>query len=132
MRAGPEVLGEVNALLQTPEGKKIASEMLNDPDYVPKSRRQPTPEEAAQVAADTARAEAEAAAAAAVVVPVPVPVVPSYEAEDAALRKEGITVQRDAQGAITRIVQDYQVLGENDHPIGRPTHLKHATGLSLF
>ena len=124
MRAGPEVLGEVNALLQTPEGKKIASEMLNDPDYVPKSRRQPTPEEAAQVAADTARAEAEAAAAAAVVVPVSVPVVPSYEAEDAALRKEGITVQRDAQGAITRIVQDYQVLGENDHPIGRPTHLE--------
>ena len=65
----PNKLAEVNALLATEEGKAIASEMLNDPDYVPKSRQAtPTPEEAAQIAADLAIAnqqEAEAAAAAA-------------------------------------------------------------------
>lgn len=111
----PQKLAEVNALLATPEGKTIASEMLNDPDYVPRPRQaQPSPEEAAQIAADTARAEQEASAAEAarlaaeaqpvdeVVVPVP-PVVEEKK----------------------KIVIDYQVTAEdNTTPIGRRTHIE--------
>ena len=124
---GSQDLAELNALLSSPEGRAIANEMLNDPDYVPVSLRPPSAEEAAQIVADTARAEAEAKAAADAIAAAAVaapPPVSSYAVEDAALRAEGISVHRDAQGAVIRIVQDYQVMGENDHPIGRPTHLE--------
>ncbi len=134
---GSQELADLNALLSSDEGKTIAFEMLNDPDYKPVSQRQPTEEEVAQIAADTARAEAEAAEAATVAVPTPeeqtfastlaaaaAKAMAEREAEDAALCKEGIGVHRDANGIVVRIVQDYQVLGENDHPIGRPTHLE--------
>src|SRR5271154_3551098 len=52
---------ELNAVLNTPEGKKVAYEMLNDSDYVPYSKRVPDEVEAAQIAADIARADAESA-----------------------------------------------------------------------
>ena len=109
----PTQLVAVNALLQTPEGKAIASEMLNDPDYVPKPKQvQPTPEEAAQIAADTALAEQqaveaarldeEAKKAAEALVPPPPPVVEEKK----------------------KIVIDYQVTAEDGTPLGRPTHIE--------
>jgi hypothetical protein len=129
----PAQLAAVNALLLTPEGKQIASDMLNDPDYKPKSQQQPTAEEAAQIEADRLLAEQQAAAAAAaeaepVVVPaeIPTPVAPviDYTAEDAEASKAGITVTRDAQGRITKLVKTYQAADEDGKPIGRPTHLE--------
>lgn len=57
----------------------------------------------------------------------PVPVVKSYEAEDAELKKLGITVVRDANGAVSRYVEEYQVAGEDGKAIGRPTHLEART-----
>lgn len=107
MRSGPQVLAAVNALLQTPEGKVIGQEMLNDPDYIPVSKRTPDPEEAAQIAEDEARAaeqariDEEAAAADALVNP---PAAPAPE------RK--------------KIVVNYQATTEDGTPIGRPTHIE--------
>jgi hypothetical protein len=113
----PDKMATVNALLATPEGAAIAQEMINDPDYVPVSKRVPTAEEQLQIdadvalaekqAADAAAAEAaekEAAAAAAVVAPVvPVP-VPIEEKK--------------------KIIVQYQATAEDGTPIGRPTHIE--------
>jgi hypothetical protein len=100
----------VNTLLLTPEGKAIASEMLNDPDYKPRPRNaEPTPEEAAQIAADLelANRQAEEATAAAVAEPLATPpvVVPPVEEKK-------------------KIVIDYQATAEDGTPIGRPTHIE--------
>ncbi len=129
MKAGGDVLTAVNALLQTPEGKKIAFEMLNDPDYKPKSQRPVDPEEQAQIAADEARAAQQAADEAAAEaqrvaeLPVVVPVADHSE-EDAEAQRHGITVQRDEQGKVAKLVKDYQATDEDGKPIGRPTHLE--------
>ncbi len=135
----PETLGAVNALLVTPEGKKIASEMLNDPDYKPKSRVQPTAEEAAQIAADVARASEEAAAAlvpTAEAVPEVQPVVVNdlskkiaakRAQEDEAAVKYGLTIVRDADGDIEKVIHEYQATDEDGRPIGRPTHFESAS-----
>jgi hypothetical protein len=131
----PVTREQANNLLRTSEGAKIASEMLNDPDYVPVSKRAPEGEEAAAIAADEARAAeqaaVDAAAAAAPLVPPtlptppPAPAPPSYEAEDAEAREAGVVVTRDAQGHIAKLVQNYQVTDEaTGSPIGRPTHLE--------
>lgn len=110
----PDKLAALNTLLATPEGMKIASEMINDPHYVPVSKRPVDPADAAQLAEDTRRAEEqaaqdaqlaaeEAARAAGEVTPVvEVPVVPPIE------EKKKITV-------------DYQVTTEDGTPIGRRT-----------
>ncbi len=106
----PSQLAAVNALLQTPEGKAIASEMLNDPDYKPRPRQViPSSEEAAQIAADTLlaeqqAAEADATARAAEVTPPPVstPVVEEKK----------------------KIVVDYQVTAEDGTNLGRRTHIE--------
>jgi hypothetical protein len=58
---------------------------------------------------------------------VPVPVVKPYEAEDSELKKLGITVLRDANGVVSRYVEEYQVVGEDGKAIGRPTHLEART-----
>jgi hypothetical protein len=113
----PDKMATVNALLATPEGAAIAQEMINDPDYVPVSKRVPTAEEQLQIDADVALAEKQAAdaaaaeaaekeatAAAAVVAPVvPVP-VPIEEKK--------------------KIVVQYQATAEDGTPIGRPTHIE--------
>src|ERR1700687_692067 len=108
----PSQLAAVNALLQTPEGKAIASEMLNDPDYIPKPRQAaPTAEEAAQIAADLAIAnqqEAEAAAA---------------KLAEATQPKVEEAVQPAAEEK-KKIVLDYQVTAEDGTPLGRPTHIE--------
>lgn len=132
MRAGGDVLAAVNALLLTPEGKKIAFEMLNDPDYKPKSQRPVDPEEQAQIEADQARAaqqaaEAEAAAQAQAELEAQTQVqtiVADTSAEDTEALSHGITVTRDAQGRIAKLVKDYQATDEDGRPIGRPTHLE--------
>lgn len=53
--------------------------------------------------------------------------VASYEAEDAQLKAQGVTVVRDANGKPTRYIEEYQVQGEDGKPIGRPTHLESRT-----
>lgn len=116
MRSGPEVLAAVNALLQTKEGKKIAWEMMNDPDYVPLSKRTPDPEEAAQIAADEAEAARQAAA------------------DDEAARQADSLAQPTDTPTETVVAPveekkkytiDYQVTDEDSgRPIGRATHFE--------
>jgi hypothetical protein len=48
-------------------------------------------------------------------------------AEDAELAASGITAERDASGNVVKLVQEYQVLDEQNRPIGRPTHLEART-----
>jgi hypothetical protein len=109
----PGKLAEVNALLQTDEGKVIAGEMLADPDYVPVSKRPVSDEEKEQIAADTAIAEAQAiedAAEAAAILATPLAPVIEVPAV-APVKKE-------------KIVVDYQCRAEDGTPIGRPTHIE--------
>jgi hypothetical protein len=125
-----------NALLQTPEGRKIGYEILNDPDYVPKSKRQADPEEAAQIAADEAQSAEQAAAqeqAAAELASASQDTQVAAEAEarnlknaseDAEARKVGAVIHRGANGEIEKVVIDYQVRNESGQPIGRPTHFE--------
>lgn len=108
----PTQLAAVNVLLQTPEGKAIASEMLNDPDYVPKPKQAtPTPEEAAQIAADTALAEQQAEAARLE--------EETKKAADALVPPTPPVIEEKK-----KIVVDYQVTAEDGTPLGRPTHIE--------
>jgi len=63
---------------------------------------------------------------------VPPPTAVDHTEEDAAWKTEGVTVQRDAQGKIVRMVQEYQVRDEDESPIGRPTHLEARTPYELL
>jgi hypothetical protein len=58
---------------------------------------------------------------------VAVPVANSWEAEDAVLKAQGVTVNRDDNGVPTRYSQEYQVRDEDGTPIGRPTYLSART-----
>lgn len=118
MRSGGQVLGAVNALLVTPEGKKIAYEMMNDPDYVPFSKRTADPEEAAQIAADEAEAARQAAEQ-------------QHQADSlaaASADETPTTVEPVAQAPVEekkKYVIDYQVTDEDSgRPIGRGTHFE--------
>jgi len=96
----------------------------------------PTTEElAAQAQAMAAEAPPAAATAplepAAPATPPASPVKP-YEAEDAELKKIGITVVRDASDKVVRYIEEYQVIGEDGRPIGRPTHLEAKTLPEFF
>jgi Ser-tRNA(Ala) deacylase AlaX len=149
MYIGGDVLKKVNELLVTPEGKKIGHEMLNDPDYVPMSKRQPDPEELEQINSDTQLADQQAAeaeatrAAQAEAADALVEPVTSVEAdasaklsevlknlevaraiEDEAARKLGLTIVRSASGAVEKVVHDYQVTDEDGKAIGRSTHFE--------
>ncbi len=109
----PSQLAAVNALLQTTEGKAIASEMLNDPDYVPKPKQAaPTPEEAAQIAADLAIANQQESDAAA-----------ARLAAEASSKVEEVVVPPVAEEK-KKIVIDYQVTAEDGASLGRPTHIE--------
>lgn len=147
MYIGGDILKKVNALLVTPEGKKIGHEMLNDPDYVPVARRQPDSEEEAQIAVDTqladqqaadaeATRQAQAAEAADALVEQPTS-EPSgklkeiqktlelaHAAEDEAAKKFGLTIIRNVNGVIEKVVHDYQVTDEDGKSIGRSTHFE--------
>jgi len=97
-------LADLNMLLTSAEGKKIAYEMVNDPDYVPVSKRVPTPEEAEQIAVDEALAAQQAAEAEAAAQAAAAPPPPPEEKK--------------------KIVVDYQATDEEGRPIGRPTHIE--------
>lgn len=118
MRSGGDVLNAVNALLITPDGKKIAYEMMNDPDYVPFSQRQPDPEEAAQIEADKAEAERQAAEAES-----------QRQADELAAQQqppaETPVVEPPKVEEKKKYVIDYQVTDEDTgRPIGRATHFE--------
>lgn len=122
MRSGGAVLGAVNALLQTPEGKKIAYEMMNDPDYVPFSQRTPDPDEAAQIAADQAEADRQAQAAEA---QRQADELAANAADDAAKAAEVPTTVVPPVEEKKKYVIDYQVTDEDtNRPIGRATHFE--------
>lgn len=108
----PHMLASVNALLQTPEGKTIAQDMLNDPDYIPKSKRQPTQEELEQIALDTQRAEDQART--------DEEVLAAQHAEAALNPPAPVTPPEERK----KVVVDYQVTAEDGTPIGRPTHIE--------
>jgi len=128
-------LTELNATLASPEGKVIAQDMSQciraGKAYVPPAipPEAVDEEEAAQIAADTARADAEAAEAERIAeeqraVLAPVVATADQEAESTELAKLGIALHKDSAGNITKIVQDYQVKDDAGRPIGRPTHLE--------
>lgn len=121
----PEKVADLNALFATPEGMKIANEMINDPDYIPVSQRPLNPEDEAQRLEDLRLAEEQAAVDAAALEaqrladeaakdvlaaesPAPIPVVPVIEP----------IVEKK------KIVVDYQATTEDGTPIGRPTHIE--------
>lgn len=114
----PEKVADLNALFATPEGMKIANEMINDPDYIPVSQRLLDPADEAQRLEDVRLAEEQAAAdveaqrladeqaAVAPVIETPVVPVPEPIAEK------------------KKIVVDYQATTEDGIAIGRPTHIE--------
>lgn len=55
------------------------------------------------------------------------PAAAQFEAEDAEWLAAGVKIIRDAQGKVTRYVEEYQVTGEDGKTIGRPTHLEART-----
>jgi hypothetical protein len=115
-RAIPGKAQEIEILLNTPEGRKIAAHMSNDPDYVPVSRRQPDPDEAAQIALDLKMAEEQAAIDADLapsVVESVAPVVPPVVLPE-------------------RKTLEYQVTDENGQPIGRKTHIEYTSEAELI
>lgn len=79
------------------------------------------------LAAEANAMVAEPIADGAPVVQVP-PVAPvDFTEDDKAWAEVGVTVVRDAGGKATRYIEEYQVLGEDGKPIGRPTHLEART-----
>jgi hypothetical protein len=98
--------------MRTPEGSRLASEIINN-GRVAKAEEEvpPTPEEQAQIDADLARANAEEAEAARIA------------AEEAA--KAAAETPTPTPIPPSKIVVDYQVTDEKTgQPIGRPTHFE--------
>lgn len=112
----PEKVAQLNALFATPEGMAIANDMINDPHYVPVSKRPVDPAEAEQLAADLRLAEEQAAAE------------EIRLAEEARLIAETPPVVEVPVVAPIeekkKIVVDYQATTEDGTPIGRPTHIE--------
>jgi hypothetical protein len=110
----PEKLASLNALLATPEGMKIAHDMINDPHYVPVSKRPIDPADEAQFQADTLLAEQQAALDA------------QAQADEAAALEAAGTPVVEAPVVVPieekkKITIDYQVTAEDGTPIGRRT-----------
>jgi hypothetical protein len=101
---------QIELLLRTVEGAKIASELINDKRVVPPAAEPVSEEEQTQIDADNARADAEASADAEAVAPVAEPVAPAPAPTQEAPK--------------TKIVRDYQVEDEQGKPLGRRTHLE--------
>lgn len=124
--------------IRTPEGLAEVNRALNATEETPVL----TPEEealqaqATQEAADAAAAQAAAVEAAQQAPPPPAPVVVDdsarrAEAEAAAYKAAGLTIEKDSSGNITRIIKEYQAKDEQHNPIGRPTHLEATSWLDL-
>jgi hypothetical protein len=100
---------QLEKLMRTPKGANIASQLINgtrpQPEAAPVVA---TPEEQAQIDADTARADAEAAEAARIT------------AEEATRNTPPAASVEEKK----KIVVDYQVTDEKGVAIGRPTHIE--------
>ena len=125
----PDKLAAVNILLATREGATIASEMINDSDYIPVSKRVPSPEEAEQIAADLALAEQQAAEAAATSEADTAAAAQAVADAEAAAKADADRKVVEAAAAAEavkskKIIREYQVKDEDGNPIGRPTHLE--------
>jgi len=120
---------EMQQALATPDVPAEPGEILLSQEEIDAAAEQRAADEAATAAAakkqaeDAAAAEAakkiadEAAAAAATKAAV-------YAQEDAVLGESGVRVERDANGNIVRLVQEYQSVDEAGNPIGNRTHLE--------
>lgn len=121
----PASQGPVSKLLRTPEGAAIAAEMINDPNYVPVSKRvAPSVEEMAQIVADNARADEAAVLDAAAPT--------SEEAAAALVTAAEPAVVAPVEPVRVKIIRDYQVKDESGNPIGRPTHLEAWTPEEMY
>jgi hypothetical protein len=118
----PAKLAEMNAFLQSPEGRGVVDEIVSDtvdPEITPDPEVvEPVVEldDAAKVEADRVAAEQQITQNAIL--------DEAAKAEAEALLAAGITVYKDVNGSITKIVQDYQVDDGHGNPVGRPTHLE--------
>src|SRR5579863_10394378 len=90
------------------------------PEELAEEQQRSAAEAEAQRAATEQEAASQAAQAAAQV------------AENEQLRAAGITVVRDSNGGITKLIEDYQVKDEHGNSIGRPTHLEARSWLELI
>lgn len=110
--------------------KYVSGLMIAKQNAIDAKEQQVTQGLAAVTPPSTEALAAEAQAMVADVAPETVapPVPPQPEkvdttAEDATLKAIGVVAQRDAQGKITQVVIEYQVVDEENKPIGRPTRL---------
>jgi hypothetical protein len=128
LMADPASLEHLNKAALIPDARALAD--LERVEAERQAEEQRLAEQQQTVAEETARLQAEeeqrkAAKKAAEEQAAATPVVPTWQAEDDAYKGLGITINRDANGNILRIVQDYQVKDESTgEPIGRPTHLE--------
>jgi hypothetical protein len=117
-----EVAVHVNKLLQERSEAAEQAEAQIDQQLsrvVPPSTEQLAAEAAAMAETPVVSAEVPAVPVTSVAKP--------WEAEDAALKLQGVTVTRDESGVPTRYSQEYQVRDEDGTPIGRPTYLSART-----
>jgi len=141
----PKTSADMQALLRDRQVASRVSELILEAKQAEEQREQQLDAQLARVVPPSTEAlAAEATAMAAVetpevaVVETPVvaePAAPAtnpHEVEDVELKKIGITVVRDAKGVPTRYIEEYQVVGEDGKPIGRPTHLEARTLPEFF
>jgi hypothetical protein len=117
-----EVAVHVNKLLQ--ERSEAAEQAETQVDQ---QLARVVPPSTEQLANEAAAMAAETPVVPAVVETPAAPAAKPWEAEDAALKLQGVTVTRDEKGVPTRYSQEYQVRDEDGTPIGRPTYLSART-----
>jgi|SRR5579864_1702711 len=128
-------------LMKSPEGiTKLDALAKVTPEMV--AEQKAAEEQAAKEAADKAAADAASAEAARVAAEQEVakrsaePTPKSWEAEEAKYKETferlGISVTRDDQGNITKVVQNFQVKDETGKPVGRPTHFETSDMVELL
>lgn len=121
----PSRLAEINAFLLTPEGRGVVAEIASNAstEVTEQSTEETveTPTEFNQEEADKQAADAKLATERAAAAQVE---EDRKAEEEKALIDAGITIYRDANGNIVKLVQDYQADDGNGNPIGRPTHLE--------
>ncbi len=124
--ADPESRAHLNRAMLIPDDAALAElEKKAKDEADAKAAEEQQVEQQLKVSEETARLQAEAEQRkAAEKVNETVSQVPAWQEEDEANKALGVTTVRDAQGAIVKLVTDYQVTDENGNPVGRPTHLE--------
>jgi hypothetical protein len=110
---------QIELLLRTVEGAKIASQLINDTRVVPPADEPVSEEEQAAIDADNARAEEQVAADQQVGETVAQAIVETPAKTVVELPK-------------VKIVRDYQVEDEQGKPLGRRTHIEGWTNEEIF